>query len=514
MKCIKISVLLLGALIALPAHAATDNDLPLPLNYQAHRQVYNELGISFSEVASLLSHTAIARDIFSNSLGVYEPAFIAPPPRPVSLSEYETLLPHKTQRVISRLEKSILKAYLDNPNDVKLAKFLALYHLIGAGSQPIIRQGQVLERTIMADYFLNRAMDLGAREPWIKTALLRMDTRLERLASSRPGVIVEENRPAHASFIDTFVSHEENRYKAYDKLLEDYVNAPNNVFTVFFNNAVNLWVGGEAGYDDPTVLYNFVLGSYFSIRAITLAHQAELAWKIDSVNHKRFRLASIIGGFSVAHRRFLAKLHKDLPSIRKLDEEHDQWRREVNIVFHMFTMGYTLFEEPENFRRAKDLWDEGFGVSFMRPDFVTVQDRPRFTFNGIGMFIGTIDFNWKDGDFDSVRNFWMPTVPFLANYAYWDIGRDAYEHRVANAQEIFELYRNADPKDDPVPFNLKRRKWGYNTMTCQTCHQAQRKIWTDEEQSDIMLPPEDVFTVGTWPAFSTSWYGAAIRVSR
>lgn len=509
MKYIKISLLLLGLLSATRGFAATDDDMPLPSNYLAHRQIYNELGISFSEVASLLSHTNLLKDVFSGSLGIYEPAFVEQPLKPVSLSEYETLLPHKTQRLISRFEKRVLTAYLDNPADAKLAKFFALYHLIGAGQPGAITRASVLEHAIMADYFLNRARDLGAKEPWLTIALNKVEVRLAALATSRSGVTLEETHPAQAAFIDSFVYHEENRYKVYNQLLDDYIAAPNNVFTAFLNTAENLWVGGEAGYTDPTVLYNFVLGSYFSIRAITLAHEAEIAWQQDPINHKRFRTASILGGFSIGHRRFLAKLHKDLPSIKKLDEEHDQWRREVNIIFHMFTMGYTLFEEPENFERAKDLWDEGFVVSGQRPDFVTIQNRPRFTFNTICMFMGAVDFDLKEGDLTMVRQFWLPTVPFLPNYADWDIGRDAYQHRLAHAEEISALYRNADPTDDPVPFNLKRRKWGYNTMTCQTCHQAQRKLWTEAEKADIMLPPEDVLTVGTWPAISTTWYGAS-----
>lgn len=504
MKYIKITALLLGVFGSTLAHATADDDMPLSFNYPSHRAVYDELGISFSEVASLLSHTAILKNVFSSTLGATEPAFVPPPPKPPSLSEYETPIPHKTQRMISRLEKAVLTAYLDNPSDIKLAKFLALYHLIAAGHSS---SGPMIEHTIMANYFLNRARDLGGKEGWLSAAIRKTDTKLATIAASRPGVVQEENHPAHGIFHDAFFSHEENRYKAYDALLNDYVAAPNNVYTAFVTTALNLWVGGEAGYNDPTVLYNFVLGSYFSLRAISLAHQAELDWQADPVGHKRFRVASILGGFSASHRRFLAKLHKDQPAIKLIDKEHLQWF-EINIVFHMFTVGYTLFEEPENFAKAQEAFDRGFLESSTRPDLITHLNRPRFTFNTLSIFVGAADFALKQGDVATARGQWLGIVPYLPNFAEWDIGADAYAHRVEHAEEISALYRNNNPKDDPVPFNVKRRKWGYDTMTCQTCHQTQRKVWSEEEKKNILLAPDDILTVGTWPEVSTTWYGA------
>lgn len=511
MKGMKVTVLLLGFSITAASFAGSDQDLPLTRNYQAHRPMYDEFGIGIFELVSLLSHPVISENIRNGSLSIDEPAFTPRATGPTSLSDFEVALPHKTQRIISRFERVVLTAYLNHPADIRLIKFLALYHLNAAHQWSRAPRGSAVEHAIMAAYFLNRAKDLGSRERWIAEALRTTETKLATLAASRRGVALEENHPAHAAYHDAFFTHEENRYVAYERLLDDYAAAPNNVYTTFLNMTVNLWTGGEAGFDDPTVLYNFVLGSYFSIRTIDLARQAELAWERNPTLFKRFRLASITGGLSIGHRRFLAKLHQDVDAIRLLDAEHQEWRQNVNPVFHMFTVGYMLFDEPENFVTARDAWEEGLLIGTQRPDLITILNRPRFTFNSLCIFMGSVDFALKSGEVGAARGFWLATVPFLPFFAEWDIGKDAFVQRLAHAEEIAALYLNDNPADDPVPFNVKNRKWGYNTMTCQTCHQTQRKVWSEEDKNTILLAPDDILTVGEWPAVSTTWYGAVKR---
>ena len=506
MKLRKFAAVFLSAALAGSGYANPDDDMPLVRNYKAQSALYEELGVSYFEMSSLLMHPGIQKPLWAGSLFQYVPAYTPPPQGQVTLSNYETPLPHKTQRLVTQLEKLLLTSYLENPGDAKLTKFLALYHLNAAFPKKGKTSGDRVEHGIMANYFLSRALDLGARERWVSVALKKVEHELGKL-SGRPGVTQEETHAAHAVFHDAMFYHEENRYKAYDALLDDYAAAPNNVYTTFLLAAVNLWIGGEAGYDDPTVLYNFVLGSYFSQRAITLANKAELAWKQNPAVNKRFRTASILGGFSVGHRRFLAKLAKDEAAVAALDAEHVQWY-EINPVFHMFTAGYTLFED--NFPLAFDLWERGW-LEAQRPDLLTTQHRPRFTFNGASMFVGTIDFYLKAGELAPIREFWGAIVPFLPNYDTWDIGPGPYQHRMQNLEAIAALYANDDPSDDPMAFNVKRRKWGYNTMTCQSCHQTQRRVWTPEEQNDIPLAPDDILTVENWPVASTTWYGATKR---
>jgi hypothetical protein len=477
-------------------------------NFSAQQKFYERIGLSFGEVASLCSSIGVVpSDTKSGFSARLVPAYIPPAPEPVTLSNFEVALPHKTQRMITVFEKQALTSYLNHPNDVRVVKLLAVYHLLQAEFRDDWSPGADLEHRIMADYFLNRAKDLGAKDKWLNLALALVEKELARLNSRFYGLSQEENHAAHRTFEDAMFYHEENRYIAYTKLLDDYVVSPNNVYTAFLANAVNLWTGGEAGFDDPTVVYNFVLGSYFSLRTMDLAHKAQIAWEKDPVHNKRFRLASIIGGFSIGHRRFLAKLINDQAAVSALDEEHKLWFNN-NPSFHTFTVGYTLFEEPGKFDVAFAYWSNGMQYSAEHSDLITILNRPRYTFNSICMFAGWVDFFLKNGDIGSAI-YIASIVPYLENYSNWQIGLDGYEHRLEHMQEIMALYQNNDPSDDPVPFNLKKRKWGMDTMTCQTCHQTQDKVWSEEEKRNILIAPDYILTIKNWPEVSTKWYGSS-----
>jgi hypothetical protein len=425
-----------------------------------------------------------------------------------TLPAYETYLPHATQADIERVERKLLTAYLDSPNDAKLAKRLAVNHLlqIVKKSEYKSEKGDILQHTIMAQYFLYRAKRLGSVDRWIDKALGRTQTRLDKLVTAvGPNSAAEDHR-AHESFRQAFHFKEQNRYIALAKLLDDFVADPNNVYTAFALTALNLWIGGEADYDDPTVLYNFVLGSYFSLRAIDLARQLENAWLADPSQPTRFRMAAILGGFTALHRRWLASLHGDQQALAAIDDEHREWRL-IHRSFHAFTVGIPFFEEEPNFQEGLFAVIDGFTHCEEVP-VRTCSNLPRFSFNRLAFVLTLVDFLIKAGDIGAAEQTLRYRFdPSEADYwAAWDLGREAWEHRENHLLEISQLYQNDDPSDDPLHFQLKRRKWGTNTTTCQTCHQTQSKVWTQEAFNTVILPPQEVATVGLWPKVSTTWY--------
>lgn len=506
MKCSGLVFALLAALFCVAAQAKNE-DISLSGSYVFDGSLYDELGINLNTILSLESHPEIVKYKLSKYGNRGVSALLSEPSDPVA--DYETVLPHASQPVISPLEKAVLTAYLNHPDDVRLAKFLAIYHL----GKSLLKHkgtaaGEKIRHTIIAQYFLHRVEDLGGNGKWVEKALERTGKALGALESSGQGATAEENHEAHATFIDAFNYHEEKRYIALAALLNDYAAHPNNVFTALATTAVNLWTGGEADYDDPTVLYNFVLGGYFSIRAMDLAHELEEAWQQDPVNNKRFRLATILGGFSVSHRRWLAKLHNDQAAVDLLDDEHRQWYA-INPIFHAFTVGLAFFEEEENFAEGMSAFEAAFTLCAIpvEEQNVTCLNRPRFSFNTYSMALSYVDFLLKSGNFGFAQGF-MQAIPTFPDYQLWDIGKPAWEHRQNNLSQIFELYQNGDPSDDPTHFMMKKRKWGPDMATCQTCHQAQSKVWTEEEKNNILLPNEEYATVGNWPAVTTTWYGA------
>jgi hypothetical protein len=467
--------------------------------------LYNELGINLGTIIALESHPVIAGFGLGGSI---PDSASAMPPDPIA--DYETPIPHATQPVISPFEKAVLTAYLNNPSDVRLAKFLAIYHLPQSLLKPGPASGEKVKHTIIAQYFLNRARDLGSNDKWIGKALEKTGKKLDAIKASVPGVSIEEGNAAHQVFIDAFNYHEENRYIAQAAMLDDFVKHPNNVYTAVANNAINLWNGGEADYADPTVLYNFVVGAYFSVYAMDLAHREEQLWQQNPSQYSRFRLVTILGGFSISHRRWLAKLHGDDRAVALLDDEHRAWYK-INPLFHVFTIGMEFFQEPENWQEGFNNWFDVIIVKCNIPveqQSVTCLNRPRFTFNTYVMLTTFADYLMKAGNFGFAQGM-LAFASSQPDFNAWDIGKPAWEHRWNNLPDIYANYQNGDPSDDPLPFLLKSRKWGPDMATCQTCHQAQSKYWTEEEKKDIKLPNEEYATVGNWPVVSTTWYGAS-----
>jgi hypothetical protein len=429
------------------------------------------------------------------------------------LSSYETALPHTTQPNVPRLERAILAAYLEQPDDWRLAAALGLYHF--ASSQRSRAEGAggaAIEQGVLALYFLSRTRDLGLRASWLRPLIAETQARLDEVFGGDAPITSDEYHAAHVYARRTFhLNREQDRYSAIRKLLDEFYREPRNVYTAFLVTALNLWVGGEADYDDPTTLHNFVLGSYFSLHTIGLARELEVAWDADPTTDRRFRMAAELGGFSLLQRRWLATVHGDFAAIERIDEEHRQWHA-IQPAFHAFTFGLPFFDEPENFAEGFAAYAAGLPFCESVP-VRTCSNPPRFSFNVLGFILGFVDFALKAGDADAATNLLMfrHQESELENYSHWSLGRDAWEHRERNLPFILALYQNANPADDPLNFEMKRRKWGSNTTTCQECHQTQAKPEMDlEVEAPQQRPPPEVASVGTWPEITSSWYGASL----
>lgn len=448
-------------------------------------------------------------------------ALASPPdPRSGRLSRYEMNLPHTTQPPMPAALQRLTAAYLNRPTDQRLATFLSLVYLNRSLLNPRagLPPGAAFKQTLMAQYFLHRAEQLGAKSPWIAAQIRNTQQAIDGVLARQTTITSEENQPAHKFYLETFNYKEENRYLALDKLLEDFYEHPKNVYTAFTINAMNLWIGGEGDKDDPTVLENFVLGSFFSLHSIELAHQIETAWLANPNALPRFRMASILGGFSALHRRWTLQVHGDKKAIAALDDEHRKWRL-IHRAFHSFTVGLAFFDEPEHFQEGKAAWEDAFAHCAESP-VRTCSNLPRFTHNFSTFVLSYVDFLLKNGDVSTARVFLSSrlvpdSVPGMALYPEWTLGRDAWVHRERHTDEIAALYADADPKNDPGHLLLRYRKWGGPTSTCQSCHQAQAKTWTPEKQLKLgaTLPPEAEATVGTWPQASTTWYGTLLQIN-
>jgi hypothetical protein len=503
-------------------YSIPDKAWPMMDTYYANASFYDDLGISQETIISLQSHPAVQSNFLhryvaksANRLGNVSNATVSDP-----ASDYETYIPHKTQPKISRFEKLILAAYLKKTNDVSLAQFLAVYHL----NQSLLRRkdGKAVGHTIIAQYFLNRSLDLGGDRRWVRKALAETDKELNELiarghANDNAAENADENHAAHKYFRTAFFgNHEENRYISVEKLMDDFASHPNNMLTNTYLTTANIWVGGEAGYDDPTILYSFVLSSYFSVRARTLAEGVEELWREDPVYNKRFRLATLIGGWTVPARRWLAKLHEDHQAVKLLDAEHRKWL-EINTAFTSVPVGLMLFDEKENFDEGFAAWEAGRRHCEEAPPNLSCINWPRSSFNILSFVLGEVDFFLKAGQLEQAKTLlswrFIPIDIFADSFAVWDLGRDAWEHRENNLESIAELYQNDNPNDDPTHFLLKQHKWGPNTITCQVCHQRQSKVWPEGEVDRVFSIADEFPPIGSgnWPEVSTTWYGSVKR---
>jgi hypothetical protein len=429
------------------------------------------------------------------------------------LSAFETELPESPGWVLSSRERRLLVAYLESPNRAERAAELGELHADRFRTRLAshARGGFILESAILTQYFYHRAELLGMTSGHVRRELKSTQAFLDLLLQQRGAIRTDEDRSAHVWFRLAFHFKEHLRRPASQALLDEFANDPRNVYTSFANTAIRLWMGGESEYDDPSVVYDFALGSYFSLHTIDLAHELETAWLAKPNSVTRFRMATILGGFSALQRRWLATLHKDSRAVAAIDDEHRKWRL-IHRAFHSFTIGIPFFEVPA-------LFDEGFfamidGTPHCQEVPVrTCSNEPRFYYNRMGFALALVDFFLKQGDVEAARGLlgYRFDPNEVAKWDLWEFGQEPWLHREQNAEAISALYQNGDPSDDPLNFLLRRKKWGMNTTTCQACHQSQGKTWTQAEFDHFALPPEQAAMVGDWPAFATTWYASLRR---
>lgn len=425
---------------------------------------------------------------------------------------YNAGLPHKAPAPkLSVIERGLLTKYLNRPSDARLAIGLgALHYQESITKRKSKTIGKSIKHAIIASYFFERAIQLDkANKLFAGIALADIKAFLKQKLPM-PSVPTAHQDVVHEFFIDAFNYHEENRYEAVDRLLQDLAYNPDNTLTNAYITSSTIWLGGEAGYDDPSILYHFIVSSYFSVRTVAMAKRMEDLWKQNPTQHARFRLASILGGWTVPARRWLAIFHGDTSAVLALDEEHRQWLA-LNRVFHSASVGLMMFPENQNFAEAFAAWEQGNQHCSEIPDMNACASLPRFSFNNIAFFGGQVDFFIKAGMFDYAQYFlntWKHIPPFA--YDQWDLGRKLWEHREQNMVKMHELFNNNNPEDDPVHMLLKKHKWGPDTITCQLCHQAQGRIWSDEQKNTVLLPHESVATLNNWPIQTTSWVGSVI----
>lgn len=510
-KCIPLFLLLMFSNIvqASKAEYKYEHDCNVDKNYSMKNIDISEY--KKNEIVDSLKHT-LSKKRKDNSIAKKERNEKKNNP----LTNYVVNLPHTTQPKICRFEKILLENYLENPDNTNIMYMLAYYHanksLVFKNKK--IKPGRALRHTIIAEYFLSRIGELGESNSWTRRTLSKIKKRLRKLLSTENKIDLDEHRNVHKYFIEAFNYKEQNRYLAANKLLGDLMENSNNVFTLFALTAVNSWIGGEADYDDPSMLYNIILVGYFSQKTMNYAQKLEQLWEQAPETNKRFRLSTILGGFSALARRWLANVHKDFPAIKLIDGEHRAWRL-IHRAFHSWTVGVAFFEDNNQsptFKEGFNAWSDAL-PHCAEVRIRTCSNRPRLSHNFMGFVLAYVDFLLKAGDTNSaaaVLALRYSDLPEVSNYGDWELGRDAWEHRENNMFKIFELYQNNDPADDPMFLFLKKRKWGSSTSTCQICHQAQNKIWSEAEKNTIWLPPEALKSVGKWPVFTTTWYGSLI----
>ena len=428
-------------------------------------------------------------------------------------ARHETVLPHASESPLSGAERVLLRAYLDAPNDVVLAKFLAILHLrdslLARGNTA--PTGRAFRHSILASYFLGRVIELNGRQPWVDAIQARNLTLMTRVMAKGDAATGEEDHAAHAKFFEAFNYKEDQRYAAADQLIDDYVAQPNNTFTSFLLNSVKVWNAGEAGYADPSALYHFIEGAFFSRQTLALAKEMEDRWKAQPESHVRFRLSRLLGGFSVVQRRWLAKLHGDHRAITTMDDEHRQWRL-LHRSFHAFTLGLEFYDETNNFAEGMAAYADGFTHCKEMPMARPCSIAPRYSHNSMAFVLGYVDFLLKAGQVNQAKGMLSirtSPAPVAKDWPLFSYGQREWMWREENLQQISDAHKSGDAAKTPVHFFKKSRKWAEDTQTCQACHQVQATQWTEEQKLFNPPTPEDLLTVGIWPAFTTNWYGSS-----
>lgn len=435
------------------------------------------------------------------------------------ISDTETVLPHNSQPVISGFEEYILTAYMDNPDSVDLSILMSVYHLFKSKSvgRPYYQRNRKnirkLKSTIYSQYFLYRAKSLGANAPWIDRALTKTDKRLKKWLPQDLTLDFSEGSRAHEFFLEAFTLREADRYKADKLLLKEVLRKPTNLITNFYVSGVNLWNGSEADYDDPTILYSYIISSYFAERIQDLTILAQQKWLEDPEENELFRGSLEIGGFTLPARRWLAKLHNNDLALESVDQEIPTWLERFP-QFYSFTGSATPSTEPGRLAESINRYFAGITSCTSVPEPERNRfcgNTPRAPFNVITFQFFGLDLFLQAGDVGTATAFldfkYFPPLRFDT----WTLGQESWNYREDNFDNFIERHQNDDPNDNPVAGVIKTQKWG-SSSTCQLCHQNQNFVVSDEDRN--ATPPrfsdEELF-FEVWPSYTVSWYGELIH---
>ena len=234
-------------------------------------------------------------------------------------------------------------------------------------------------------------------------------------------------------------------------------------------------------------------------------------WKAEPESHARFRMSRLLGGFSVVQRRWLAKLHGDQQAIATMDDEHRQWRL-LHRSFHAFTLGLEFYDETDNFAEGMAAYADGFTHCKEMPTARPCSIAPRYSHNSMAFVLGYVDFLLKAGQVNQAKGMLSirtSPAPVAKDWPQFTYGQSEWTWREDNLQQIADAYKSGDVSKTPVHFFKKSRQWAEFTQTCQACHQVQATQWTEEQKLVNPPTPEALLTVGTWPAFTTNWYGSS-----
>lgn len=429
------------------------------------------------------------------------------------LDSYETVLPHASTPKLSKAEAAILIAYLDNPNSATHAKINAAFNILQLQKELFIsykgKNVGAVKRAVYSLYFLHRAKKLGAKDRWIANSIKELDTFLKKSLPTSTKLDFSEQTYAQNFFLTAFTKNEADRYIAENLLIEELLEKPTNLLTNLYVAGVTLWNGSEASYADPTMLYSYILSSYFSVRTESLSKLAQDRWLKAPATNPLFRDTPTVGGFTIPSRRWLAKLHKDDHVVADLDHSLFQWLP-IYPEFYSWPAAVLRMQEPGNLTSSYEGYTAGIQKCTSNPTR-NCENTPRAPFNIISFVFLGMDLALRMNDRSSFDNQSFIEYYPPANYNTWYLMQEPWSIRKANADSIIARHNNDDSSDNPVNAFVKVQKWGVSS-TCQSCHQAQGYYVSDSDLFSI--PPklsDDILYIRNWPTYSSTWYGEPIK---
>ncbi|NOU50883.1 hypothetical protein HG263_10095 [Pseudoalteromonas sp. JBTF-M23] len=416
--------------------------------------------------------------------------------------------------------KALYLTLQQNNQNQSLDKLLSIQYMRSPISQPIITLSAVrhlsvsllannnvtpesFEHSVLALYYLERLALVAPDPQWAIDAQRKLARQVNK-ALSYDSLNVKEDLTSHANFHNAFNKNPDNAVSSGTALVASLIDDPGNIITLTLLTASRLWLGGEASYDDPSTLNYFILTSFYSNRALTMAHKLENHFLADPDNYKPMRLASLLGGWNTLPRRWLAKLHGDKQSQWLIEQEQTHWFN-INPGFHSITFASGYFNEPQYFVTGFGYIMQGLNACNQDLTFRSCSDNPRFSFNRLVFISSFIDYAIKAGDFNTANS--LLNVKHWPDFHFpqWHIGHSAFAQREHNMVELHERWNNDIRDDDEAFITTTKRQWGDDTMTCQTCHQQQGRTWTKEQEDEAKNPPSSVDVIGQWPSVTTSW---------